>query len=189
MAHPHQVHHLHHVLHLKTLAKDSGATGPKNESWQVRLADPAGAVMTDFRERAFFHVEPGEQIDEALGKMRHAGLRAAFVLDKRNDHLLGIITAYDIMGEKPLRFMQSSGVTGHKDIHVSDIMEPLEEMPVVDMREVERATVQDVLDALQKCGRTHLPVMDHSGGGAPHLRGLFSTSEVLRLTEAARMGA
>ncbi len=179
-------HHVHHTLHLKTLAKDSGATGPKNESWQVKLTDPAISVMTDFRERAFFKVEVDEQIDEALSKMRHAGLRAAFVLDKRTDRLLGIITAYDIMGEKPLRFMQSSGVTGHKDIRVSDLMEPLEEILVVDIREVERATVQDVLDALQKSGRTHLPVMDHGGGGAPHLRGLLSTSKVLRLTEDCR---
>lgn len=186
MAHP-QVHHLHHALHLKTLAKDSGATGPRNDSWQVKLTDPALSVMTDFRERAFFKVDLHDPIDDVLGKMRHAGLRAAFVQNSHGDRLLGLITAYDIMGEKPLRFMQSSGATDHKDIHVADVMEPLEQVPIVDIREVERATVQDVLDALEKCGRTHLPVMDHAGGGAPHLRGLFSTSKVLRLTADARM--
>jgi CBS domain-containing protein len=178
-------HHAHHVLHLKTLDKNSGATGPKNESWQVNLSDPAISVMTDFRERAFFKVDADEHIDEALKKMRHAGLRAAFVMEKHADKLLGMVTAYDIMGEKPLRFMQGSGA-GHGDILVSDIMEGLGEMGTLDIRELEHATVQSVLDVLQKSGRTHLPVMEYASGEPPHLRGLISSSKVLRLTEDAR---
>lgn len=181
-------HHAHHALHLNTLPKDSGATGPKNESWQVRLNDPAISVMTDFRERAFFKVEADDHIDDALKKMRHAGLRAAFVMDKHADKLLGMVTAYDIMGEKPLRFMQGNGA-GHNDIAVSDIMEGLGELATLDIRELEHATVQSVLDALQKSGRTHLPVMEHANGEPPHLRGLFSSSKVLRLTEDARKAA
>lgn len=181
-------HHAHHALHLKTLGKDSAATGPRNESWQVKLSDPAISVMTDFRERAFFKIEADEHIDEALRKMRHAGLRAAFVMDKRGDRLLGMVTAYDVMGEKPLRFMQGSGAT-HNDILVSDIMEGLGEMAILDMGELAHATVQSVLDALQKSGRTHLPVMEHAAGEPPHLRGLFSSAKVLRLTEDARKAA
>ncbi len=181
-------HHGHHALHLKTLSKDSGATGPKNESWQVKLNDPAISVMTDFRERAFFKVDADDHIDEALKKMRHAGLRAAFVMDKHSDKLLGMVTAYDVMGEKPLRFMQGSGA-GHNDILVADIMEGLGDMATLDIRELEHATVQSVLDALQKSGRTHLPVMEYADGEPPHLRGLFSSSKVLRLTEDARKAA
>jgi CBS-domain-containing membrane protein len=113
----------HHALHLESLSKSSGVTGPVNESWQVKLTDPATFVMTDFRERAFFKVAPDEQIDEALKKMKHAGLRAAFVMDKQSDKLLGLITSYDIMGEKPLCYLQNAGFTEHKDILVLDIME------------------------------------------------------------------
>ncbi|HEY5994964.1 MAG TPA: CBS domain-containing protein [Gallionellaceae bacterium] len=178
-------HHAHHALHLKTLGKESGATGPKNESWQVKLNDPAISVMTDFRERAFFKIGADEHIDEALKKMRHAGLRAAFVMDKHGDKLLGLITAYDIMGEKPLRFMQGSG-TNYNDILVSDIMEGMGDMPVLDIRELDHATVQSVLDIIQKSGRTHLPVMEYAEGEPPHLRGLISSSKVLRLTEDSR---
>ena len=181
-------HHAHHALHLKTLAKDSGATGPKNESWQVKLSDPAISVMTDFRERAFFKVGADEHINEALEKMRHAGLRAAFVMEKHADKLLGMITAYDIMGEKPLRFMQASSV-GHNDVLVADVMEGLGEIATLDFRDLEKATVQSILDALQKSGRTHLPVMEYADGEPPHLRGLISSSKVLRLTEDSRRAA
>jgi CBS domain-containing protein len=181
-------HHVPQALHLKTLGKDSGVTGPKNESWQVKLTDPASLVMTDFRERAFFKVGAEEHIDEALRKMKHAGLRAAFVLDKNSDKLLGLITSYDIMGEKPLRYMQHAGFK-HQEIQVSDIMEDIGGMVVVDFHELEKATVQSVLEALQKCGRTHLPVVESKDGEPPRLRGLFSASKVLRLTEDSRRSA
>lgn len=179
----------HPTLHLEELGKSSGVTGPVNESWQVKLTDPATFVMTDFRERAFFKVAPDEQIDETLKKMKHAGLRAAFVMDKQSDELLGMITAYDIMGEKPLRYLQNAGFTEHKDIMVSDIMESLREMVALEVHELEKATVQSVLDVLQKCGRTHLPVVERKAGEELHLRGLISATKVLRLTEDSRRKA
>ena len=79
------------------------------------------------QERTFFKVGEDEQIDEVLMKMKHAGLRAAFVMDKHNENLFGLITSYDIMGEKPLQYLQSTGFTEHNDIVVSDIMEGLGE--------------------------------------------------------------
>ena len=187
---PHRQNHpTHHELKLETLGKGSGVTGPVNESWQVKLTDPATFVMTDFRERSFFRVAPDEQIDEVLNKMKHAGLRAAFVMDKQSDRLLGMITSYDIMGEKPLRYLQSAGFTEHKDILVSDIMENLKDLVAVDVNDVEKSTVQSVLEVLQKCGRTHLPVVEKKVGEELHLRGLFSASRVLRLTEDSRRKA
>ncbi len=182
-------HHSHHLLHLKSQDIHSVVLGPRNESWQVKLSDPATSIMTDFRENAFFTVDPDELIVDALEKMKHAGLRSAFVMDKNSEKLLGMITAYDIMGEKPLRYLQSTGLVKHTDIQVSDIMEHLRDMVLVDMDEVKVANVQDVLNVLQKCGRTHLPVVEAGEDKEIRLRGLFSTSKVLRLTEESREAA
>ncbi|HEY0666194.1 MAG TPA: CBS domain-containing protein [Gallionella sp.] len=182
----HQEHPKRHVLHLEELGKSAVVTGPVGESLQVKLTDPATFVMTDFMERAFFKVAPDEQIDRVLEKMKNAGVRSAFVMDSLGDKLLGMITAYDIMGEKPLRYLQSSGFTEHRDILVSDIMESVKDMVAVDMHEVAKESVQSVLDVLQQSRRTHLPVVEKKEGEAPHLRGLFSTTRVLRLTEDAR---
>lgn len=188
MAH-HQEHPTHRTLHLESLGKSAGVTGPVNESWQVKLTEPATFVMTDFRERPFFKSTPDEQIDETLKKMKHAGLRAAFVMDKQSDRLLGMITSYDIMGEKPLRFLQSASFNERKDILVADVMESINDMVAVEMHEVENSTVQSVLDVLQKCGRTHLPVVERKKGEDLHLRGVFSATKLLRLTEDSRRSA
>jgi len=178
--------HTQHLLHLKTHDINSVVLGPRKESWQVKLTDPATSIMTDFRESAFFTVDPDELIVDALEKMKHAGLRSAFVMDKNSEKLLGMITAYDIMGEKPLRYLQSTGLVKHTDIQVADIMESLKDMVVVDLEEAKQANVQDVLNVLQKCGRTHLPVVESGEDKEVRLRGLFSTSKVLRLTEDSR---
>lgn len=180
----------HQPFVLKTSKHLQEILEPDNEPWQVELKDPAVSVMTDFRVRAVFKLDPDETIDHALNKMKVAGLRMAFVKEKNSGKLLGAISSYDIMGEKPMRYLQSVGFSDrsitHKDILVRDIMEHTKDWEVVDMREVEKANVQNILEALQKSGRTHMPVIETLAGKEAHLRGLFSSAQILRLTEVSR---
>lgn len=160
-----------------------------NEPWQVELSDPAASVMTDFRVRAIFRVDADDTIDEALHKMKVAGLRIGFVFNDTSEKIQGMITSYDIMGEKPMRYLQSVGLdraVTHKDIQVKDIMDKVEDWVSVEMHNVEKVNVHAVLDVFQHTGRTHLPVLDSKEGKEHHLRGLFSSAKVLRLTEFAR---
>lgn len=177
---------------LQTFSEISNILAPSNDPWQVELSDHATSVMTDFRVRALFKVDPEDTIDEALQKMKIAGLRIGFVVDSA-EKIHGMITSYDIMGEKPMRYLQSVGFADrgvtHKDIKVKDIMEKPEDWVSVEMKNVEAVTVQGVLDAFQRTGRTHLPVLDHKDGKEHHLRGLFSSAKVLRLTDYARRKA
>jgi CBS domain-containing protein len=178
---------------LKTSAHLHEILEPNNEPWQVDLKDPAVSVMTDFRVRAMFKIDPDETIEETLRMMKVAGLRFAFVKENDSEKLLGSISSYDIMGEKPMRYLQSVGFSDrsitHKDIRVHDIMESLKEWVVAEMHNIENANVQNVLEALQKNGRTHLPVLDIKAGQVPRLRGLFSSAKILRLTETSRQKA
>jgi CBS domain-containing protein len=178
---------------LKTTRLSQEILEPDNEPWQVELKDPAVSVMTDFRVRAVFKLDPDETIDHALNKMKVAGLRLAFVKEKTSEKLLGSISSYDIVGEKPMRYLQSvsflDGSITHKDILVRDIMEHSKEWEVVDMHQVEKANVQNILEALQKHGRTHLPVLEIQPGKEPRLRGIFSSAQILRLTEVSRQNA
>lgn len=176
---------------LKTSTHVQNILEPSINPWQVDLKDPAVSVMTDFHVRAMFKVEPDETIESALQKMKVAGLRIAFVKEKNSEKLLGSITSYDIMGEKPMRYLQSVGFSEHsgvtyKDVRVSDIMEHTKDWVVAELHDVENANVQNILEALQKCGRTHLPVLDTRSGKEHHLRGLFSSAKILRLTELSR---
>jgi CBS domain-containing protein len=167
------------------LASLAGALAPpQTGAWRVALGDPARSVMTDFREHGIVSVRAEEQIDAALDHMRHAGVRSAFVLDDPRERVLGLITAYDIMGEKPLRFEQGMSVA-RGSVHVRDIMEHVPQWAVLPLASVERASVSDLLDAFKRSGRTHLPVVEQDGA-ATRLRGVFSSSKVLRLTAEAR---
>lgn len=185
---PHQKPHT-----LQTFTELSNILLPSNEPWQVELTDPAASVMTDFNVRALFKVAAEDTIDEALQKMKVAGLRIGFVVDGTSDKILGMITSYDIMGEKPMRYLQSVGFADrgvtHKDIKVKDIMEKVEDWVSVEMKNVDTVNVQALLDVFQKTGRTHLPVIDSHEGKEHHLRGLFSSAKVLRLTDFARRKA
>lgn len=185
---PHQKPHT-----LQTFTELSNILLPSNEPWQVELTDPAASVMTDFNVRALFKVSAEDTIDEALQKMKVAGLRIGFVVDGTSDKILGMITSYDIMGEKPMRYLQSVGFADrgvtHKDIKVKDIMEKVEDWVSVEMKNVDTVNVQALLDVFQKTGRTHLPVIDSHEGKEHHLRGLFSSAKVLRLTDFARRKA
>ena len=154
---------------------------PQTGAWRVSLSDPARSAMTDFNEHAIVSVRAEQQVDAALDHMRHAGVRSAFVLDEARTRVLGLLTAYDVMGEKPLRHAQEMG-TAREQVIVADIMEPTAQWSVLVLADVERATVAAVLEAFKRCRRTHLPVVADESGGRSRLRGVFSSAKLLRLT-------
>jgi CBS domain-containing protein len=158
---------------------------PQTGTWHVALEDPAKSVMTDFSEHSIVTVRADEQIDGALEHMRHAGVRSAFVLDDARERVLGLITAYDIMGEKPLRLEQEM-LAGREELLVRHLMESTVDWEVLRIGDVERATVAAVLDAFKRSGRTHLPVVAEQPAGGARLRGVFSSAKLLRLTAARR---
>ena len=78
---------------------------PGLDPWYANPRDPALSVMTDFRERASITISETATIDEALEHMRHTGVRCAFAIAAPMRVVVGLITAYDIVGEKPMQYM------------------------------------------------------------------------------------
>ena len=79
-----------------------------NRATDVALNDPATLVMTDFNEVTPFSIEPTASIDDANNKMIACSVRLLFVTD-HGGNLLGLVTARDILGEKPLQYLQEHG--------------------------------------------------------------------------------
>jgi CBS domain-containing protein len=160
---------------------------PRSGTWRVGLQDPARSVMTDFHERGMVTVPSTLQVDAALEVMRHAGVRSAFVLDEGRAAVLGLITAFDIMGEKPLRHLRLVGCA-REEVLVSDVMDRAGGWKVARIEDVERAHVSAIIETFERIGLTHLAVVegDPDQAGEPRLRGLFSSAKLLRLTEEAR---
>lgn len=153
---------------------------PGADRWYANPADPALSVMTDFRERSSVTVSETLTIDAALEHMKHTGVRCAFAVDEAQRVVVGLVTAYDIMGEKPMRLMQASS-TARSQLRVKDLMTRLPDVRVVEVRLVERHTVADVARLFDESLLTHIVVTELDEHGAPRLRGILSASKVRRL--------
>jgi CBS domain-containing protein len=142
---------------------------------RVTLDDPAFAVMTDLREVAAATTRPDESVDAAHAQMIRRAVRLLFVLDP-SGAVAGVITATDILGEKPVRFMQARGVS-HAEILVEDIMTPASMLEALPLLEVAQMRVGHIVATLQAVGRKHLMVAEDGG---KRIRGLFSASQLAR---------
>lgn len=166
-------------LKLNSIHRDSLQI-PGFEPWYVRATNPALSVMIDFRTRSSVTVQETSSLDDALEHMKHAGVRCAFVIDDNRKAVVGMLTAYDILGEKPQQHMHFTRLS-HDEVQVKDIMQKIGDWQVVDIRDIEQSTVGDVLDVFNETGVTHLPVMETTESNEPRLRGLLSFAKVKRL--------
>ena len=142
----------------------------------VNLTSPALDVMTDLRHVAAAVIEPDMTMESANAYMMLRGIRSLLVLNQ--DKLLsGIITATDILGEKPLRFIQERCVK-HNEILVSDIMTPLDRLEAIPMQEVQRAKVGNIISSLCDTGRQHTLVIENDVDGKPVVCGIFSLTQI-----------
>jgi len=153
---------------------------PGADRWYANPGDPALSVMTDFRERSSVTVPETLAIDAALEHMKHTGVRCAFAIDEPQRQVAGLITAYDIMGEKPMRLMQAAS-TARAQIRVKDLMTRLPDWQVVDVKLIERHTVAAVAKLFDESLLTHIVVTESDAQGTQRLRGILSASKVRRL--------
>jgi CBS domain-containing protein len=142
---------------------------------RVTLDDPAFSVMTDLREVSAATTRLEETIDTAHAIMIRRAVRLLFVLDDAGV-VAGVITATDLLGEKPMRFMQARGVS-HAQILVEDIMTPAAMLEAMSIIEVAQMRVGHVVATLKAVGRKHLMV---SEDGGRRIRGLFSATQIAR---------
>jgi CBS domain-containing protein len=163
-----------------TVIKSANLKIPGVDPWYADPQDPALSVMTDFRERASVTVSDSATIAEALEHMIHTGVRSAFAIDDQSRVVVGFITAYDITGEKPMQYMQSTAIT-RREVLVRDIMQKISELRVVDIKQIEHASVATVSNIFTEKRLTHVPVMETSETGEQRLRGLLSAAKVKRL--------
>jgi len=153
---------------------------PGSDPWYADPNDPALSVMTDFRERASVTVAENATMDAALEHMKHNGVRCAFAIDESRRVVVGLVTAYDIMSEKPMRHMQSMA-SPRREVLVRDIMQGIAEWRVADIKDIEQVTVAAVSRLFEEMRLTHIPVMETGEDGGQRLRGLLSGAKVRRL--------
>ena len=167
------------VLNSLLLQPDSGFCQPAQSLPQrVGFDDAAESVMTDLKQVSGVIIRPGDGIDEANQRMIQRGVRLLLVVDE-NRKVVGIITAVDILGEKPLQVIAERGCR-REEILVRDIMTPQHRLEVLNMGDVHSAKVGHIVTTLKKSGRQHAVVVEVDRNGNQMVRGLFSATQIAR---------
>lgn len=151
---------------------------PTQDQPATTLDSPAIGVMTDLTRVAAAVASPNTTVDEANHYMMRRGVRMLLVLDEQ-ELLTGIVTATDIMGERPVTLARERGVR-HSDILVADVMTPANRLDAFDLRAVQAACVGHVVTSLQRSRRHHALVIQQDASSGIEVRGIFSLSQIAR---------
>ncbi len=145
---------------------------------RVDMDSPALDVMTDLTRVTAVIILQGDTVDEAHSRMIQRGVRLLLVVD--SDRLVhGIVTANDVLGEKPVAVAAQRGVL-RSELQVRDIMTPRAALEVLDLREVQTASVGHIVATLKAAGRQHSLAVDVDGKGRQRIRGVFSATQIAR---------
>ena len=145
---------------------------------KATLDDTAVNVMTDLTRLTAVIILPGDTVDEAQRRMVQRGVRLLLVVDQ-DRKVVGLITATDILGEKPVLAASERGLR-REEVMVRDVMTPQERLEVLGMADVRAAKVGHIVATLKKAGRQHAVVVEHDAKGRQTVRGLFSATQIAR---------
>lgn len=166
------------LLEQVRLNRDAGCYLPDAQlPARVRADSPAIDVMTDLRRVAAATIGADKTVEEANQTMILRGVRLLLVTEAGRQ-MTGMITAHDILGEKPLRIGRERGAR-FSEILVRDVMVPYDELDAIEMTEVVNAQVGSVVATLKHNGRQHALVVDREGE-RQMVRGIFSASQIAR---------
>jgi CBS-domain-containing membrane protein len=141
--------------------------------------DPAILAVTDFTREHPVTIDAERQIDDALNDMIRVGVRALLVF--KDQRIVGLITSYDIQGERPLQFLQSSTYTHHRDIRVAHIMTPWHALTAINWETLQSMRAGDLMQVLDHAGLTHLIVVEADAvGSSCMVRALVSRARLIR---------
>ena len=170
------------TLPLQKISKELSLSIP--ESGKINCVtenDPALKVMTDLNQVTAFEIDCASSIDEANNKMIACGVRLLFVKEL-NGKLAGIITANDILGEKPLLAVRNNNVS-RANVKVRHIMTPTSKLTGLPMEHINTSRVADIVTAFKWSRRHHMLVLENLDGdsaGSSIVRGIFSITQLSR---------
>ncbi len=159
----------------RALASGAWLKAPGGPGTGIGKDSPAIAVMTDFAVVPAAWTAPSASIVEANRAMIERGVRSLIVLD-RDRVVTGILTATDLLGERPMAAATARGVP-RAEVTVRDIMTPAERIEVLPYDSVIEARVGHVVATLLAAGRQHGLVVE-ADGRSEVVRGIFSLSQI-----------
>lgn len=145
---------------------------------QVMASSPALEVMTDLSKVPSATITADAGIQDAHQMLITRGVRMLIVIDASR-RISGLITANDILGEKPVMAAQRTGIK-RSMLRVADVMTGEQELETLHLREVQKAQVGDIVATLKEVARAHALVVDEDAGHRQKLVGIFSATQIAR---------
>lgn len=142
---------------------------------RLDLDSPALDLMTDFMVVPPATIESGATVDEANQSMIRRAVRSLIVTDPGR-RVLGIITANDLLGERPVRVALERKIA-HAEVLVRDVMTEAERLEALRIEDVESVKVGHIVATLAHAGRQHTLVVQ-SGPEGDTVRGIFSLTHI-----------
>ena len=153
----------------------------------VTLESSALDVMTDLAVIKAETIEPKVTLRDAEQVMINRGVRALFVTSNF-PCIDGLVTATDILGEKPLQLV-TQGIAKFQDLTVLDVMTDLSHLDVVDYDEVKNALVSNLVATFAKLKCTHILVVQAAKiQGPARIRGVISQTQLERQLSSKATG-
>jgi CBS-domain-containing membrane protein len=144
----------------------------------VNVDSAALLVMTDLSQVPSATIIADASLDEANHSMLVRGVRMLFVVGETNN-IVGVITTVDVLGEKPVLVAQTRE-TKRSELRVADVMVPVDKMDALDIEDVKKASVGNIVASLKADGRVHAIVVGQGKDGNQYLLGIFSASQIAR---------
>jgi CBS-domain-containing membrane protein len=173
----------HHTYHHQPLPK--APISPKGcyllEAFNppaVHADSAALLVMTDLSQVPSATISADASLEDANQSMLVRGVRALFVVGNSND-MVGLVTSVDVLGEKPLLVAQRRQ-SKRSDLRVADVMVPVDQVEALNIEDVKRASVGNIVATLKLDGRAHAIVVGKGEGGDQTVLGIFSASQIAR---------
>jgi CBS domain-containing protein len=177
------------ALPIRELGAGAGFRRPTQaQAAKVSTESAALEVMTDLARTTPATIRPQAPLAGANQFMITRGVRLLLVVDDR-ENVLGVITATDILGERPMLVATERGMR-RDELTVADIMIPAAQVEVIAFSDLAGMRVGHVLETLRHAGRQHALVVDFDEipSGRPlapparraMVRGIFSLSQIAR---------
>ena len=156
-----------------TLPPNTAVTHPDELPELVHIDDPATTVFIDFTKEHPATIKPDASIDQALEQMKHSGICVLLVIDE-DKRLLGEIIAEDIMGDKPVRLAESTGME-HSEITVKMMMISRDKVRVLEIEHLHDACIGHIIATLHALESRYVLVLENNS-----IRGVYAAGQISR---------
>jgi CBS domain-containing protein len=139
---------------------------------EIEMRSPALALLTDFRQHHPAELDGDTPGTQAEFLMRKSHVKLLLVVDKEEE-LIGIVSHGDLDDQKFI-LQQDKGFQ-REDILVKHLMQPRALIKGLNYRQLQNASVEDVVHALQKNRQQYCLVLDPD---EKHICGVISAMDI-----------